>query len=443
MLKNISRVIIYNMIEECPKVSGLPLLELILSKDYSSEISKMNDEYYYWDKVKYNTPKGIKKEDFWVLVKYSRTANSKTYSFNTCTFSLFLTNKMQEYLHNFDMNFGGTIASSDILLDKNKQYYLLSSIMEEAIASSQMEGASTTRKVAKEMLRKQSKPKDKSQQMILNNYNTIRYLSEHKNDNLSPELLLTIHKQITEKTLDNSKDEGQFRSDNNIYVVNGITGEVAHEPPSFRQIKKVVQQLCRFINEDKEFIHPIIKAIILHFMISYLHPFVDGNGRTARSLFYWYMLKKGYWLTEYLSISRIIYKSKTQYEKAFLYTEHDDFDLGYFVNYNLKVLNQAFEELNNYLERKAKENAALLENRIPGLNERQIQIVKLCSEKPSSMFTSKDLETRFTVSVKTIRSDLEGLVSVGLMETVPLNKRLTGYTRSKNFEIRLEEIKGN
>ena len=217
------------MIEECPKVSGLPLLELILSKDYSSEISKINDEYYYWDKVKYNTPKGIKKEDFWALVKYSRTANSKTYSFNTCTFSLFLTNKMQEYLHNFDMNFGGTIASSDILLDKNKQYYLLSSIMEEAIASSQMEGASTTRKVAKEMLRKQAKPKDKSQQMILNNYNTIRYLSEHKNDNLSPELLLTIHKQITEKTLDNPKDEGQFRSDNNIYVVNGITGEVAHE----------------------------------------------------------------------------------------------------------------------------------------------------------------------------------------------------------------------
>lgn len=431
------------MIEECPKVSGLPLLELILSKDYSSEISKMNDEYYYWDKVKYNTPKGIKKEDFWALVKYSRTANSKTYSFNTCTFSLFLTNKMQEYLHNFDMNFGGTIASSDILLDKNKQYYLLSSIMEEAIASSQMEGASTTRKVAKEMLRKQSKPKDKSQQMILNNYNTIRYLSEHKNDNLSPELLLTIHKQITEKTLDNSKDEGQFRSDNNIYVVNGITGEVAHEPPSFRQIKKVVQQLCRFINEDKEFIHPIIKAIILHFMISYLHPFVDGNGRTARSLFYWYMLKKGYWLTEYLSISRIIYKSKTQYEKAFLYTEHDDFDLGYFVNYNLKVLNQAFEELNNYLERKAKENAAILEYRIPGLNERQIQIVKICAEKPNSMFTSKDLETRFNVSVKTIRSDLEGLVSVGLMETVPLNKRLTGYMRSKNFEIRLEEIRGN
>ena len=100
--------------------------------------------------------------------------------------------------------------------------------------------------------------------------------------------------------------------------------------------------------------------------------------------------------------------------------------------------NRSYHQFGN-----SKENEAILEYRIPGLNERQIQIVKLCSEKPSSMFTSKDLETRFTVSVKTIRSDLEGLVSVGLMETVPLNKRLTGYTRSKNFEIRLEEIKGN
>ena len=314
------------MIEECPKISGIPFTEILLNRDYASDISKMNDEYYYWDKVKYHSPKGIKPEEFWAAIKYSRTFNSKTYNFHSCIFSIFETTKMQEYLHNFDMNFGGTIASSDIISNKNRQYYLLSSIMEEAIASSQMEGASTTRKVAKEMLRKQAKPKDKSQQMILNNYNTIRYLSEHKEDSLTPELLLDIHRQITEKTLDDPNDEGRFRTDDNIFVVNGITGEVAHAPPSHKQIIDTVIQLCIFANEDKTFVHPIIKAIIIHFMISYLHPFVDGNGRTARSLFYWYMFKKGYWLTEYLSISRIIYKSKGQYEKAFLYTEHDDFD---------------------------------------------------------------------------------------------------------------------
>ena len=432
------------MIEECPKEFNMAnILRIFLNNENSTVISKINDEYYYWDNVKYRTPKGIVPEDFWAAIKYLRRSNYKLYPFYTCELSLFETNKMQEILHNIDMNFGGVLASSSIIPDKNKQYYLLSSIMEEAIASSQMEGASTTRKVAKEMLRKQAKPKDKSQQMILNNYNTIRYLSAHKDQGLTPELLLDIHKKITENTLDNPEDEGRFRTDNNIHVMNVMTGEVAHEPPSYEQIEDSIIQLCIFINEDKTFIHPIIKAIILHFMISYLHPFVDGNGRTARSLFYWYMLKKGYWLTEYLSISRIIYKSKSQYEKAFLYTEHDDFDLGYFVNYNLKVFNEAFKELKLYLERKAKENAAILEYRIPDLNERQIQIVKICAEKPNSMFTSKDLETRFNVSVKTIRSDLEGLVSVGLMETVPLNKRLTGYTRSKNFELRLEEIRGN
>lgn len=432
------------MIEECPKESNMAnILRIFLNNNNSSIIQKINDEYYYWDKVKYHTPKGIAPEDFWAAVKYLRRTNYKLYPFYTCELSLFETNKMLEILHNIDMNFGGVLASSSMIPDKNKQYYLLSSIMEEAIASSQMEGASTTRKVAKEMLRKQAKPKDKSQQMILNNYNTIRYLSAHKNQGLTPELLLDIHKQITENTLDNPEDEGRFRTDDNIHVMNVMTGEIAHEPPSYKLLEDSIIQLCIFINEDKTFIHPIIKAIILHFMISYLHPFVDGNGRTARSLFYWYMLKKGYWLTEYLSISRIIYKSKNQYEKAFLYTEHDEFDLGYFVNYNLKVFNEAFNELKLYLERKAQENAAILEYRIPGLNERQIQIIKICAEKPASMFTSKELETRFNVSVKTIRSDLEGLVSVGLMETVPLNKRLTGYTRSKNFELRLEEIKGN
>ena len=432
------------MIEECPKEFHIEnILRIFLNNENAEVISKINDEYYYWDKVKYHTPKGIAQEDFWAAVKYLRKSNYKKYSFYTCELSLFETNKMQEILHNIDMNFGGVLASSSIIPDKNKQYYLLSSIMEEAIASSQMEGASTTRKVAKEMLRKQAKPKNKSQQMILNNYNTIRYLSAHKNQGLTPELLLDIHKQITENTLDNPEDEGRFRTDDNIHVMNVMTGEIAHEPPSYKLLEDSIIQLCIFINEDKTFIHPIIKAIILHFMISYLHPFVDGNGRTARSLFYWYMLKKGYWLTEYLSISRIIYKSKNQYEKAFLYTEHDEFDLGYFVNYNLKVFNEAFNELKLYLERKAQENAAILEYRIPGLNERQIQIIKICAEKPASMFTSKELETRFNVSVKTIRSDLEGLVSVGLMETVPLNKRLTGYTRSKNFELRLEEIKGN
>ncbi|MGN0907219.1 MAG: Fic family protein [Bullifex sp.] len=431
------------MMEEAPnKPFTQNVLEILMDEKYAADISKINESYLYWDKVKYLVPKELNAEVFWSAVKYSRRIQATLFQFDTCTLFLKETQYMQEKLHEFDMHFGGTLTSSGILSEKNHQYYLLSSIMEEAIASSQMEGASTTRRAAKEMLRKKAKPKDRSQQMILNNYNTIRFLSERKNDNLTPELILEIHKRITENTLDSPSDEGRFRSDNNIYVVNGMTGEVAHEPPSHEVIVNMINQLCRFANGNIPFIHPIIKAIILHFMISYLHPFIDGNGRTARSVFYWYMLKNDYWMTEYLSVSRVIYKSKVQYEKAFLYTEHDDFDLGYFVTYNMKVLRQAFDELKNYLERKSSENNALLEYGIPGLNERQIRILKICAEKPSYMFTCNEIETRFNVSVKTARSDLEGLVEKGLLDIIPLNRRLKGYAKSMNFESRLEEIRG-
>ncbi len=435
------------MIENPPVITDaiypMQIMQIMSAPVYQDLLLKIEKEYLYWDKIKYLGDKTLPSEVLWQVVKFSRLSYASFVRFGNYQFVFKTTNYIQQLLHEFDMNFGGTISGSTTISEKNKQYYLLSSIMEEAIASSQMEGANTTRKAAKEMLRKQIKPKDKSQQMIYNNYNTIRFLAEQKDKDLTPELLLEIHKRITEKTLDNPEDEGSFRKDNNIYVANGITGEVAHEPPSFKQIPIVIDRLCNFVNSDAFFIHPIIKAIIIHFMISFLHPFVDGNGRTARSLFYWYMLKKGYWMTEFLSISRIIYKKKRQYEKAFLYTEHDDYDLGYFIQYNMNVLKEAFEELKIYLERKSAENNALLEFRnIKGINERQAHILKMIQEKPGSIFECKNLINVLGVSIKTVRTDLEGLVNLGFMTTIPINQRLVGYTKSESYDDKIEENKG-
>lgn len=436
------------MIENPPVVSHsmspMQILEISSSKEYGDLFRKIEKEYLYWDKIKYLGSKTLPAEVLWQVVKFSRLNCANIVKFGNYQFVFKITNYMQQLLHEFDINFGNSLSDSATMSEKNKQYYLLSSVMEEAIASSQMEGASTTRKVAKEMLRKQMKPKDKSQQMIYNNYNTIRFLSEQKDTDLTPELLLEIHKKITEKTLDNPEDEGCFRKDNNIYVVNGITGEVAHEPPSFEQIRIIIGQLCDFANNDETFIHPIVKAIIIHFVISFLHPFVDGNGRTARSLFYWYMLKKGYWLTEFLSISRIIYKKKAQYEKSFLHTEHDDFDLGYFIQYNMNAIKDAFGELQIYLERKSAESNALVEfKNINGINERQAHILKMLEEKPNSIFECKNLINVLGVSVKTVRTDLEGLVELGFMIAIPINQRLVGYAKSDLFGQKLAEIRGN
>jgi Fic family protein len=282
--------------------------------------------------------------------------------------------------------------------------------------------------------------------MIYNNYATIRYLVDNQSQNFSVELLKEIQQLITHKTLVNTEYEGRFRTTDDIMVMDNISGEIAHTPPAHKEIEDWIAQLSDFINNDNEkfFIHPIIKGIIIHFMIAYIHPFVDGNGRTARSLFYWYMIKKGYWLTEYLSISRIIHRSKKKYETAFLYTENDENDLSYFIQYNLEAMYKAFEELKLYLERKIREQSDLLYfKEIPKINERQAQILKILTEKPKSIFTAKELTSLFNVSVKTTRNDLQQLVSLGFMREININQRQLGYIKAENFEEKIKEIRGN
>jgi Fic family protein len=176
-------------------------------------------------------------------------------------------------------------------------------------------------------------------------------------------------------------------------------------------------------------------------MVGYFHPFVDGNGRTARALFYWYMLKEGYWMTEYLSISRVIAKSKTSYEKAYLYTEADDMDLGYFINYNLKVLEQAYRELKEYIQRKQAEKKASYQfMRLGYINDRQAQVIQRFVDDPSEIITVKDLQERFFISPTTAKQDIVHLMERGLLKEIAFNKVKKGYIKGEKFDEMLATI---
>ena len=421
-------------IELPPKHSEKKDSEIISALWSSSELqevlTRISDDYLYWDKVKHLAPKDMTAEHLWQAVKLQRKTELQRVKFGKYTFSFNVTTIMQSLLHDFDLNMGGSLSADGIIPNNDKQIYLVSSIMEEAIASSQMEGASTTRKVAKDMLRKKLSPMNKSQQMILNNYHTIQQLNEQKDKVLTMDVLLEIHQNISEHTLDNPADEGRLRNTDDIYVMDAINGEIAHTPPSYTEIDSILQDVFTFANEDnpKRFIHPIVKGIILHFMIAWIHPFVDGNGRTARSLVYWYLLKKGYWLTEYLSISRIIYKNKKRYERMFLYTEADDKDMTYFILYNLQVMKKAYEDLKLYLERKQEERKSILMyNDIDGINARQMGILRLLDEAPSSILLPQEVANRFGVSERTARNDLQTLTDIGKLKKVAINKKQTGF----------------
>ncbi len=429
--------------EQTPKITDKELVRLLfrlqqLPEEVKVLISRINDDYEYWDSVKYKKlPDGFSSKDLWHAVVTERI-KSNVAVWHRYGIHFGLTNKMQRLCHEFDMNFGGSWESSSIIPDNHKERYLISSLMEEAISSSQMEGAATTREIAKDMLRKKIAPKDRSQQMIFNNYQTIQFIVENKSQLLTKELLLQIHNLMTDGTLDNPEDSGRFRLNDDVVVENSITHEVVHTPPSFEELPQFVEDLCDFFNNNNDhrpFVHPILKGIIIHFMIAYMHPFVDGNGRTARALFYWYMLKQGYWLTEYLSISRIIYKAKQSYEKSFLYTEADGNDIGYFISYNLRVLGLAFADLQKYLKRKMQEREmATTFLHVANINERQAEIMKIYYDNPREMLTVKDLQIRFMVTPTTAKSDIVGLMELGVLKEISLNKVKKGYIKGEKFD---------
>jgi Fic family protein len=423
------------MIELPPKIDRKMLVNALLkgiAPDIMSVVDKVNADYEYWDKVKYKKlPEGFTPQMLWTNVKASRLRSTipvwSKYGINLC-----VTSQMQRLCHEFDMKFGSFWEVEGDSQSAEKKYYLSSSLMEEAIYSSKMEGASTTRIVAKDMLRKKKSPQNKSQQMIVNNYNTIQYIVEHKEQPLTEELLLTIHRLMTEKTLDNPEDAGRFRTNDKVVVADMLEGDIVYTPPSFQEIPEFVESLCIFFNNDnpRTFIHPIIRGIIVHFMLAFMHPFVDGNGRTARALFYWYMLKEGYKLTEYMSISRVIAKSKANYEKAFRYVENDGNDMGYFVAYNLGALEKSFQQLRDYIQRKQREKRAASSFMMAGnINQRQALILQRLKEEPDTIFTVKDVQEQFSVSSMTARKDLADLVQQGYLTEIALNKVTRGYIK--------------
>ncbi|HMO62336.1 MAG TPA: Fic family protein [Ferruginibacter sp.] len=433
-------------IEKAPSVQlalsspemGQRLIELVMRPEINEIINDINEKYNYWDKVKYQPlPAEIKPEELWVIAKIRRMNTPFQIQFGKYNFSWFQSSHINQLLHEFDLNIGGSLASGSLIPKEEKNRYLISSIMEEAIASSQIEGAVTTRRQAKEMLRKNKPPKNKDEQMIFNNYKTIQKILELKNERLTVKRILEIHKLISADTLPEKLLEGAFRKTNDINVVDVIDGEIVYRPPDNAEIEVLIDELCHFFNNDndKVFIHPVIKGCIIHFMIGYIHPFVDGNGRTARALFYWYMLKKGYWLTEYLSISKLILRSKAQYARAYLYTETDDNDLTYFIKYKLRTMKLAFESLREYIQRKIEEKRLVSEFiRLEHVNDRQALILKWYYEEPALLLTVKEVETRLAISNQTARNDLQRLTNTGYIDSIRLNLKTEAFVKSNQFD---------
>lgn len=385
-------------------------------------IQKANEDYTHWHRFRYvPIPQEFSHEEAWALVKFGRHANFKKAPFtdkNGRPFSYWVPDGLQKNLHDVDVWAGGNLVTDTSSALPGREQFVIRSLMDEAIASSQLEGAATTTQKAKDLLLTGRKPKDRSEQMILNNWETMQFIREKRKTNLTKDFITEIHQRITEKTLDHPEDSGRLRMSNDIVVE--YQGEIVHSPPAFNTLPERMDAFCEFANKDgdNKWIHPVIKAAMLHFWLAYDHPFHDGNGRTARALMYWYLLSRDYVLFEYLAISRYMQRAPGQHVHAYLYTETDENDLTYFLFYNLKATKQACEEAQSYIQRKQKEltgmSAAL--KKYPGLNLRQRSLLSHAIQHPHETYTFDTHRNAHGVVYQTARQDLLTLVEKGFLK---------------------------
>lgn len=395
--------------------------------------------YLPWDKLRHRKPpQGFSHEEWWLATQSTRNSMRRmipmlrTKEGHAFTYSL--PDSVLKASEAIAQQASGRLAATgEVVNPSTRDRYIISSLIEEAITSSQLEGAVTTRRVAKEMLRTGRPPANHSETMIINNYAAMHRIRELRNEKMTPELVQEIHRIVTDGTLEDESAAGRLQRPDDIRVgiydnTNGVD-TLLHQPPDAVELPSRLDALCAFANADQDedfWIQPVLRALTIHFMMGYDHYFEDGNGRTARALFYWSMLREGYWLAEFLSISRILKQAPSKYAASYLHVEQDSGDLTYFYDFHLGVILRAIDDLNSYLNRKLSEvsEMQLALSATPGqFNHRQMALLHHVLKIPDAVITVESHARSHNIANETARRDLNALESRRLLHREKISKR--------------------
>ena len=418
--------------------------QALLSKLVQGKPALEDGRYLPWNELRRRPPpKNFTAEEWWWAVRFIRKSQSvKVSAMQGCypvAFSFVELSGVKRALHRLDRTNVEHEIFEALGNESAKSKYRMRQLLEEAISSSQVEGARpTTREVARQMVREDRAPASPDEYMILNNWKAMqRMLAIHQEGRaLGRDDLLELHSIIGENSLEVEGAAGMFRTQEHDVTVSDIEGNIWHTPPDANGLEKRIDALLEFANakEDHtqkggEFIHPIIRAILSHFWLAYEHPFRDGNGRMARALFYWSMLRQGYESASFLSISGPIDRKPTDYYLAFAHTEADEGDLTYFILHQLGVIQESLDELHEHLSARAN-RIKLLSKRIAKfdqLNHRQRSLLLHAVRHPLQGQTVEGQAATHQVHYMTARKDLADLEKLGLLEARKIGRTKRFY----------------
>lgn len=306
-----------------------------------------------------------------------------------------------------------------------KQDFLLDSKIEEAITSAIYEGAHSTRAQAEQLIASGKRPANKDEWMLLNNFRAMKWVQENTDRPFTKDVVLHLHKIVTENTLegDDANFSGKFRN-NKVWI-----GD--HEGIEHTKIDDAIEELIELTTNNRRYFHPIIKGILVHYFIGFIHPFFDGNGRTARALFYFKAKRNKLDYVELLSVSAYLKEHGRQYEKAFEKVVHNENDVTYFIDFCLDSMISALKQVSR--------KVAYLLN-MNDLKERfglSIHQVGLIQRMALHKFRTIDIETyadQISKSREFARQELKQLFDLELVTELKVGKKLV-------YKVNAEKLK--
>ena len=284
------------------------------------------------------------------------------------------------------------------------------------------EGTELTLSQAQRILR--GKPvkgiKKDDRQELLNYKEALEFVSGYlgKKSEITEDLIKEVHKILVKDVRGGTLEPGKYRKVQN-YVINSLTKNIIYTPPPFSKVPELMKEFVYWLNKESD-ISPVLMAGIGQHQFVEIHPFLDGNGRTARVLCTLILYQNGYDFKRLFSISEYYDDDRRNYYDAIQSVREKNMDLTWWLEYFSDGLKNQLIEVKTKGEKAIKRDVLIEKFKDLGLNDRQQNILLyLLDEKKASV---EDIRQKFDLVRRTVQRDLSKLIDLGLIRQIAKSK---------------------
>ena len=257
-------------------------------------------------------------------------------------------------------------------------------------------------------------------QEILNYKDAINLVSEYlgKKSEIKEELIKEIHRILVKNVRGGTLEPGNYRKVQN-YIVNSLTGDIIYTPPIPQEVSGLMKEFVQWLNE-KTNISPVLIAGIAQYQFVYIHPFLDGNGRTARILCTLILYQYDYDFKRLFSLSEYYDRDRSGYYDAIQSVRNNHMDMTEWLEYFIDGLKNQLSEVKSKGEKAIKSDIIIERGKKLNLNERQQKILLFLLDKKRA--SVEEVRQKFNIVRRTIQRDFATLVKLGLIKEISKNE---------------------